>query len=108
MREGRGMRAMLVVIVGGLLNAAMSGDAAEPPPRPPVCRIQVVDEATGRGVPLVELRTVNQVRYVTDSNGVVAFDEPGLMGRKVVLHRDEPRLRVRQGRLRLPGPGAPR
>ncbi|MBS0262841.1 MAG: hypothetical protein JSS02_12885 [Planctomycetes bacterium] len=46
-------------------------------------RIQVVDEATGRGVPLVELRTVHDIRYVTDSHGVVAFDEPGLMNRSV-------------------------
>jgi len=46
-------------------------------------RIVVADEETGRGVPLVELRTVDQVLYVTDSNGVVAFDEPGLMGRRV-------------------------
>jgi hypothetical protein len=49
-------------------------------------RIEVVDDETGRGVPLVELRTVNQIRYVTDSNGVVAFDEPGLRGRKVFFH----------------------
>ena len=41
--------------------------------------IQVVDKATGRGVPLVELRTVNSIRYFTDSNGIVAFYEPGLM-----------------------------
>jgi len=33
----------------------------------------------GRGVPLVELRTVNSIRYFTDSNGIVAFYEPGLM-----------------------------
>jgi hypothetical protein len=46
-------------------------------------QIVVVDRETGRGVPLVELRTVNQIRYVTDSQGVVAFDEPGLLGRKV-------------------------
>ena len=46
-------------------------------------RIHVVEEGTGRGVPLVELRTVNQIRYVTDSNGIVAFDEPGLFDRKV-------------------------
>ena len=45
--------------------------------------IEVVDSRTGRGVPLVELRTVNEIRYVTDSRGIVAFDEPGLMGRKV-------------------------
>ena len=35
------------------------------------------------GSRLVELRTVNQIRYVTDSNGIVAFDEPGLFDRKV-------------------------
>jgi hypothetical protein len=49
-------------------------------------RITVVDEQTGRGVPLVELRTVNEVRYVTDSNGVVAFHEPGLMDQSVFFH----------------------
>jgi hypothetical protein len=48
-----------------------------------VFRIHVVEEGTGRGVPLVELKTVNQIRYVTDSNGIVAFDEPGLLNRKV-------------------------
>ena len=45
--------------------------------------IQVVDSQTGRGVPLVELKTVGQVVYYTDSNGLVAFDEPGLMDQKV-------------------------
>jgi hypothetical protein len=48
--------------------------------------ITVVDEQTGRGVPLVELRTVNNLRYVTDSNGIVAFREPGLMDRDVFFH----------------------
>jgi hypothetical protein len=48
--------------------------------------ITVVDEQTGRGVPLVELKTVNEIRYVTDSAGVVAFDEPGLMGQTVFFH----------------------
>jgi hypothetical protein len=48
--------------------------------------IAIVDEATGRGVPLVELRTVNDVRYWTDSNGLVAFHEPGLMNQTVFLH----------------------
>jgi hypothetical protein len=51
--------------------------------RPRVFRIRVVEEGTGRGVPLVQLKTVNQIRYVTDSNGIVAFDEPGLFNRKV-------------------------
>ena len=48
--------------------------------------ITVVDEQTGRGVPLVELRTVNDLRYFTDSNGVVAFREPGLMDLDVFFH----------------------
>ena len=39
--------------------------------------IKVVDAATGRGVPLVELTTVDNERYLTDSAGFVAFREPG-------------------------------
>ena len=49
-------------------------------------RIQVVDEQTGRGVPLVELKTTGGVKYYTDSAGLVAFYEPGLMDQKVFFH----------------------
>jgi len=45
--------------------------------------IQVVDRQSGRGVPLVELRTTNLIRYITDSQGFIAFLEPGLMDREV-------------------------
>ncbi len=48
--------------------------------------IQVVDDQTGRGVPLVELGTVNHITLYTDSNGLAVFDEPGLMGREVYFH----------------------
>ena len=48
--------------------------------------IRVVDEETGRGVPLVELETVNHLRFYTDSNGTVAFHEPGLMDRQIFFH----------------------
>ena len=48
--------------------------------------IEVVDDSTGRGVPLVELTTVNSVNYWTDSNGLIAFLEPELMGREVFFH----------------------
>ncbi len=48
--------------------------------------IQVVDEVSGRGIPLVELRTVNAIRLYTDSHGHVAFEEPGLMDQKVYFH----------------------
>ena len=48
--------------------------------------VTVVDARTGRGVPLVELKTVHGVRLVTDSNGVAAFREPGLMNQTVFFH----------------------
>ncbi len=46
-------------------------------------RITVVDADTGRGVPLVELRTVSAERFYTDSSGIVAVNEPDLMGHSV-------------------------
>lgn len=46
-------------------------------------RLNVVDADTGRGVPLVELKITNDVRYVTDSNGIAAIGDPELMGQKV-------------------------
>ncbi|MCY2951773.1 MAG: hypothetical protein NTU53_07315 [Planctomycetota bacterium] len=49
-------------------------------------QITVVDEQTGRGVPLVELETVNNIRYYSDSNGIIAFDEPGLMNQDVFFN----------------------
>src|SRR5690348_16144166 len=45
--------------------------------------IEVVDDQTGRGVPMVELLTTTGTAYYTDSNGLVAFNEPGLMDRNV-------------------------
>ena len=48
--------------------------------------VKVIDAQTGRGVPLVELKTVNDIRYYTDSNGIIAFYEPGLMDRDVFFH----------------------
>ncbi len=56
----------------------------------PFFTIRVVDQATGRGVPLVELKTVNSAAWWTDSAGLVAFDEPGLMGREVFFHVSSP------------------
>ena len=52
--------------------------------------IRVVDAATGRGVPLVELRTVNDIALLTDSAGWAAFQEPGLEGREVYFAIESP------------------
>jgi hypothetical protein len=53
----------------------LSGTAAAIEP----CRICVVDEENDWPVPLVELRTTHNVRFITDNAGVIAFDLPELM-----------------------------
>src|SRR5262245_18025521 len=68
---------MMNVAVLTLLLAVGEND----PQRP--FAIEVIDEQTGRGVPLVELTTTSGVTFVTDSAGLVAFDEPGLMNQRV-------------------------
>jgi len=72
----------LYTVLLGVL--ALSADPAAGPEK--YFKIVVVDQQTGRGVPLVELRTVNNVRHLTDSNGIVAFFEPGLMDKRVFFH----------------------
>ena len=47
------------------------------------CRVEVVERGSGWPVPLVELRTTHEVRFVTDNAGVIALDAPELMGREV-------------------------
>src|SRR5436305_1905502 len=51
--------------------------------RPHPFVLSVEDAQTRRGVPLVELRTVSNDLYVTDSAGIVAIDDPSLMNREV-------------------------
>ena len=50
---------------------------------PNMFKITIVDGVTGRGVPLVQLRTSNYISWYSDSAGVVAFDEPGMLGMAV-------------------------
>jgi hypothetical protein len=64
-----------------VLAALLLAPAA--PPNAPWAEVRVTDAATGRGVPLVELTTVNGTKFVTDNAGRVAFQEPGLMGREL-------------------------
>lgn len=74
------MYKIAVVSAAGLLSMAATPASAE---RGEPFTIEVVDSATGRGVPLVQLKATDQTRYYTDSNGIIAFDEPGLMGEAV-------------------------
>jgi hypothetical protein len=66
-----------------LLVPVLCRAAAPPSEATRYFAIQVVDDQTGRGVPMVELQTTSSVRYYTDSAGLVAFFEPGLMNKKV-------------------------
>lgn len=66
-----------------LLSAGADSGAAPEKPAPSYAEIRVLDAATGRGVPLVELETVNGLTFITDNAGRVAFHEPGLMGREI-------------------------
>jgi len=45
------------------------------------CAIEVVEKGSGWPVPLVELRTTHNVRFISDNAGMIAFDLPELMGR---------------------------
>jgi len=60
----------------GCLLLLAAAPAGEP------CRIEVVEQGSGWPVPLVELRTTNHLRFVTDNSGVIAFDQPEFMGRE--------------------------
>ncbi len=64
----------LVISMAWIARAASPGD---------YFAIQVVDEQTARGVPMVELRATNNAVYYTDSAGMIAFDEPGLMDKTI-------------------------
>lgn len=65
-----------------LIWFAASVSARESAP-PGLCRIEIVDKESGWPVPLVELRTTHQTRFVSDNAGVIAFDLPELMGKEV-------------------------
>lgn len=67
------MRALTVL---AMLLLAASASANEP------FFVTVIDEATGRGVPLVEFESIHHQIFVTDSAGVIAIDSPELFGRQ--------------------------
>ncbi|HTN77807.1 MAG TPA: hypothetical protein VL096_21260 [Pirellulaceae bacterium] len=71
------LRESILVLFAWLFTATLQAAPFE---------IRVVDDVTGRGVPLVELQTVNGLLYVTDSAGYVAFEEPGLLGERVYFN----------------------
>lgn len=78
------LRMIMNVLAVAVLLAPACGSADEP------MEIMVTDSATGRGIPLVELVTVDDVVYVTDNAGRVALDEPELRGQTLFLKPRSP------------------
>lgn len=101
------MRALLIRSVLTLMAviSMQAGEAVAP------CRLVVVEKGSNWPVPLVELTTTGHVRYVTDNAGVVAFDQPELMGQEVWLDIRSPGYGVgkdgfgNRGRRITPEPG---
>ena len=74
--------ARLLLLLVTCLTAHANVQSAE---RSDIFKIRVEDDETGRGVPLVELKTVTNQRYVTDSAGLIAIREPELFGQTAFL-----------------------
>ena len=76
----------ILLVIHSQASGVHAADATDQKPATSTnvwAEIRVVDSDTGRGVPLVELETVNSLKFVTDNAGRVAFYEPGQMGREV-------------------------
>lgn len=65
--------------------------------------IHVIDDASGRGVPMAALETTNHVCFMTDSAGWAAFDETALVGRRVFFSVRSPGYVLPAGPTGLPG-----
>lgn len=70
-----------VFVCAACLFSCVAGRSASAP-----FWIRMVDQETGRGVPLVQLSTPRDaIRFWTDSNGVAAIDDEALNGRDVIF-----------------------
>ena len=67
-------------VVGGATQPSAEGSS---PSRSEYFRISLLDGATGRGVPMVQLRTGNYINLWSDNAGNIAFNEPGMMDQPV-------------------------
>jgi len=76
---------MSVVVVAVITSATPAVELSGREPGKKPCAIQIVDRETGWPVPLVELRTTHNVRFITDNAGMIVFDLPELMGRETWL-----------------------
>ncbi|MFM8281917.1 MAG: hypothetical protein ACKOCW_00025 [Planctomycetaceae bacterium] len=74
--------ALLTLVAAPWPTVAEERPTAETPPGGAPCRIEIVERESGWPVPLVELRTTHQARFVSDNAGVIALDLPEAMGQE--------------------------
>jgi hypothetical protein len=67
----------LTALVAAGFQITTSTPAATP------CRIEVLDKQTHWPVPLVQLRTTDDIVLVSDNAGVIAVDQPDLLNREI-------------------------
>lgn len=70
------MTTRLLLSLSLLVSLTAAGELPAP------CRIEVVEKGSGWPVPMIELRTTHQMRFITDNAGLIALDAPELMGRE--------------------------
>lgn len=83
-KDGDGMRfarCRCPILVGMALSLYASTAAGQE-----AFAIRCVDAASGNGVPMIELRTTANQRFLSDSAGWIAIDDPTLMDRDVFFH----------------------
>ncbi|MEW6358287.1 MAG: hypothetical protein AB1696_18280 [Planctomycetota bacterium] len=80
----RSLPILFILLVSPIIAQGQKDEKAPDPSL--FFRITVVDDETGRGVPLVKLTTMTNTSCYSDSAGVAAFYEPSLMNRKVFFH----------------------
>ncbi len=66
-------------------------------------RIEVIERSSQWPVPMVELRTTHEARFVSDNDGVVSFDLPELMNQEVWFFVESPGYEVRPDGFGLKG-----
>ncbi len=72
--------ALAAAFLSFIATSATATAAAEAAVSRLPCRIEIVEKGSAWPVPLIELRTLHHVRFVSDNAGVIAFDLPELLG----------------------------
>jgi hypothetical protein len=84
---------LMFLVIDCLIELPKSLHGQEQPKAAPATDyfgLRAIDQETGRGVPLVRFKTTNNIVFWSDSQGYVAFNEPGLMNTEVHFEVDSP------------------